>query len=46
VIDEARLGDFFMLDADGEAKEYGSANNYAKAAELGKAMFEQSKVSF
>ena len=32
MIDDAKLGDFFALDAAGESKEYGSANNYEKAA--------------
>ena len=33
-----------MLDAAGEEREYGTSNNYAKAAELGKSLFDRKSV--
>ena len=39
------MEEFFFLDAAAERQEYGHANNYEKAEELGKAMFEMKKVS-
>jgi len=38
VINEEKLGDFFMMDGDDEAREFGAEGNYARAAELGKEM--------
>jgi len=41
VINEDKLGDFFMMDGDDEAAEYGAAGNYARAAELGADMLSR-----
>lgn len=45
MINEEKLGDFFMMDGEDEAREFGAAGNYERAAELGKEMFKTHTVS-
>ena len=41
VISNDKLGEFFMLDQEGEEQEYGTSGNYETAKKLSKEIFDR-----